>query len=216
MDAANPPLIRETFAVGPLQCNCTLLGDAVSRKALVIDPGGSAEVIAARLRELDLELLAIIHTHAHLDHFLASGRLKELTGASLYLHPDDRFLWDNLETQCRLFGIPYRPVPAPDHELHDDQELPCACGVTLHTPGHSPGSVSFWFPRQSLLIAGDTLFHHGIGRTDLWGGDQAAIERSIRHRLYVLDEDATVITGHGPPTRLGEEMRNNPFVRAAR
>lgn len=205
-------LIRETFSVGPLQCNCTLLGDPLTGTALVVDPGGSAKAIAARLDELGLKLVAIIHTHAHLDHILAAGELKELTGASLHLHGADRFLWDNLETQCELFGLPYTPVPAPDHELTDDQALPCADGVTLHTPGHTPGSVCFWFPRHSLLIAGDTLFRHGIGRTDLWGGDQAAIERSIRNRLYVLDEEATVITGHGPLTRLGDEMRNNPFV----
>lgn len=116
--------------------------------------------------------------------------------------------------QCRLFGVPYQPVPDPDQWLADDEELACGCGAALHTPGHTPGSMSFWFPQDKLLIAGDTLFRRGIGRTDLWGGDFAAIQRSIRERLYVLDEEATVVTGHGPDTQLGEEMRANPFVTA--
>ena len=98
--------------------------------------------------------------------------------------------------------------------LGDDEELACGCGVALHTPGHTPGSMSFWFADAKLLIAGDTLFRRGIGRTDLWGGDQRAIVRSIKERLYRLDEEAIVVTGHGPDTRLGDEMRENPFVRA--
>ena len=106
---------------------------------------------------------------------------------------------------------PHGHVPA--QWLADDEELACGCGVALHTPGHTPGSTSFWFAEAKLLIAGDTLFRRGIGRTDLWGGDYATIERSIR-RLYTLDEDATVVTGHGPDTRLGDEMRENPFIRA--
>ncbi|KJH83397.1 MBL fold metallo-hydrolase [Pseudomonas sp. KSR10] len=207
-------LISETFPVGPLQCNCTIIGDSLTGRAVVVDPGGDPEVILARIDALGLKVVNVIHTHAHLDHFLASGQIKERTGATLHLHKDDQFLWDSLEQQCRLFGVPYTPVPAPDCWLADDQALACGCGVALHTPGHTPGSMCFWFPDVKLLVAGDTLFRRGIGRTDLWGGDYATIERSIRQRLYCLDEDATVITGHGPQTRLGDEMRENPFVRA--
>ena len=213
MQAAST-LIHETFPVGPLQCNCTLIGDRLSKKALVVDPGGDHQKILDRLNAHGLTLVSIVHTHAHLDHFLASGKLKELTGATLHLHKGDQFLWDNLEMQCQRFGVPYKPVPAPDRWLEGDEELACGCGVAIHTPGHTPGSTSFWFAEQKLLIAGDTLFRRSIGRTDLWGGDYAQIEKSIRNRLYVLDEEATVITGHGPSTRLGDEMRENPFVRA--
>jgi len=156
MAAANPTLIRETFPVGPLQCNCTIIGDRLTGKAIVVDPGGEPEMLMARLQALGLRLVSIIHTHAHLDHFLASGRLKALSGATLHLHKDDQFLWDNLEMQCRMFGVPYAPVPAPDQWLSDDEELACGCGVALHTPGHTPGSMSFWFPEAKLLIAGDT------------------------------------------------------------
>ncbi len=209
----SPPLIRETFPVGPLQCNCTIIGDPISKKALVVDPGGDHEFILQRLQALNLTLVSIIHTHAHLDHFLASGLLKEKTGATLHLHKDDKFLWDNLEMQCNLFGVPYQPVPAPDLWISDDEELSCGC-VALHTPGHTPGSMSFWFAQDKLLIAGDTLFKGGIGRTDLWGGDAKAIQRSIRQRLYTLDEEAVVVAGHGPDTTIGYEMRQNPWVKA--
>ena len=214
MAATQTTLIRETFPVGPLQCNCTLIGDPVSKHAIVVDPGGDEQKILARLQHHSLTLVSIIHTHAHFDHFLASGRLKELTGATLHLHKADQPLWENLEMQCQMFGVPYTPVPSPDQWLSDDEALACGCGVALHTPGHTPGSMSFWFAEHKLLIAGDTLFRRGVGRTDLWGGDQRAIVRSIKERLYRLDEDAIVVTGHGPDTRLGDEMRENPFVRA--
>ncbi|MFN3581036.1 MAG: MBL fold metallo-hydrolase [Pseudomonas sp.] len=214
MDATLPRLIRETFPVGPLQCNCTIIGDPLSKKALVIDPGGDHQLILDRLDVLGLKVVSIIHTHAHLDHFLASGEMKKATGATLHLHKEDQFLWDNLEMQCKVFGVPYVPAPAPDQWLSDDEELACGCGVALHTPGHTPGSMSFWFPQDKLLIAGDTLFKRGIGRTDLWGGDYQLIEKSIRQRLYSLDEEAVVVTGHGADTRLGDEMRENPFIRA--
>ncbi|KXG79187.1 MULTISPECIES: MBL fold metallo-hydrolase [Pseudomonas] len=214
MNALPSTLIRETFPVGPLQCNCTLIGDPLSKKAIVVDPGGDEQKILARLQHHGLTLVSIIHTHAHFDHFLASGKLKELTGATLHLHKADQPLWENLEMQCQMFGMPYTPVPSPDRWLSDDEELACGCGVALHTPGHTPGSMSFWFAEHKLLIAGDTLFRRGVGRTDLWGGDQRAIVRSIKERLYRLDEEAIVVTGHGPDTRLGDEMRENPFVRA--
>ncbi|MBD1550855.1 MBL fold metallo-hydrolase [Pseudomonas typographi] len=208
-----PKLIRETFPVGPLQCNCTIIGDPLTKKALVVDPGGNPEQIMARLEQHGLKAVSILHTHAHLDHFLASGKMKEQTGATLHLHRGDQFLWDNLEMQCQLFGVPYTSVPPPDRWLEHGEALACGCGVALHTPGHTPGSMSFWFEGAGLLIAGDTLFRRGIGRTDLWGGDARQIVRSVQ-QLYTLDETAVVITGHGSDTTLGEEMRENPFVRA--
>jgi glyoxylase-like metal-dependent hydrolase (beta-lactamase superfamily II) len=122
-------IIRETFPVGPLQCNCTIIGDPITRKAIVVDPGGNHELILARLDALGLKVVSIIHTHAHLDHFLASGQLKEKTGATLHLHKEDQFLWDNLEMQCQMFGVPYTPVPSPDRWLADDEELACGCAA---------------------------------------------------------------------------------------
>ena len=209
-------IIVETIPVGPLQCNCTILGDVVSRKAIVVDPGGDAELLLERLVELNLQVERIIHTHAHLDHFLASGKMKEATGAKLALHREDLFLWDMLEDQCRMFGIPFEPPPPPDQWLENEEEIDLndLQGKALHTPGHTPGSMCFLFESQKLLIAGDTLFQGSIGRTDLWGGDFMKIEKSIQEKLYTLDEETSVITGHGESTSIGHEMRANSFVRA--
>ena len=209
-------IIVETIPVGPLQCNCTILGDLVSRKAIVVDPGGDAEILLERLAELNLQVERIIHTHAHLDHFLASGKMKEATGAKLALHREDLFLWDMLEDQCRMFGIFFEPSPPPDQWLENEEEIDQndLQGNALQTPGHTPGSMCFLFESQKILIAGDTLFQGSIGRTDLWGGDFKKIEKSIQEKLYTLDEETSVITGHGESTSIGHEMRANSFVRA--
>lgn len=209
-------LFIKTFPVGPLQCNCTILGNRVTGEATVIDPGGDAQKILDVLHAEGLKVTRILHTHAHFDHFLAAGELHEKTGAPLCLHQADRWLWENLELQCGLFNIPFKPVPAPQHWLEHEEDLPLAdCpGKALFTPGHTPGSMSFLFEAANLLIAGDTLFKGSIGRTDLWGGDYPTIERSIKTQLYTLDENLDVITGHGPSTVLGEEMRSNPYVQA--
>ncbi len=211
---ASSRYIRDTFPVGPLQCNCTILGDTQTGKGVVIDPGGDADVILSKIDSLGLRVVAIYHTHAHLDHILAAGTIKEKTGAPIYLHDDDRFLWDILEQQCQLFGVPYEPQPAPDLPIHDDQDLGCCSGVAIHTPGHTPGSTSFWFEDAKLLVAGDTLFKGAIGRTDLWGGSYPQIEKSIRERLYRLDDEAIVVTGHGPDTSIGDEKEHNRFIRS--
>ena len=210
----NTSIIVETIPVGPLQCNCTILGDLVSRKAIVVDPGGDSEILLERLVELNLQVERIIHTHAHLDHFLASGKMKEATGAKLALHREDLFLWDMLEDQCRMFGIPFEPPPPPDQWLENEEEIDLndLQGKALHTPGHTPGSMCFLFERQKFLIAGDTLFRGSIGRTDLWGGDFKKIEKSIQDKLYTLDEETSVITGHGESTSIGHEIRANSFV----
>ncbi|WP_421869370.1 MBL fold metallo-hydrolase [Motiliproteus sp.] len=207
-------LFRRTFPVGPLQCNCTLIGDTETGRAIVVDPGGDADKILNELNANGLQLVAIYHTHAHLDHVLAAGALKEKTGAPIYLHDQDNFLWDMIEQQCQMFGVPYTPQPDPDEVIKDDQDLGCCGGVAIHTPGHTPGSTSFWFEEAKLLIAGDTLFRRSIGRTDLWGGDYGQIEKSIKERLYTLDEQAVVVTGHGPDTTIGEEREQNMVIRA--
>jgi len=208
-------LIRATFPVPPLGCNCSIIGDPTTKHAIVVDPGGAHDKILAEVARLGLTVTALVHTHAHFDHFLASGEMKKATGAVLCLHPDDRKLWEMLETQCRMFGVPYAPVPLPDYWLKDEEEIAVGDvkGVALHTPGHTPGSMCFFFQQGRLLLAGDTLFRGGIGRTDLWGGDAQAIERSIRERLYTLEEATRVVTGHGPETDIGFEREYNPFVR---
>ncbi|MBI4401151.1 MAG: MBL fold metallo-hydrolase [Nitrospirae bacterium] len=209
-------MIRKTFPVPPLGCNCSIIGDSITKRAIVVDPGGAHERILHEVRDLGLTVVSILHTHAHFDHFLASGEMKKATGATLCLHRDDRELWEMLEVQCRLFGVPYVPVPQPDYWLQDEEKIILGGieGVALHTPGHTPGSMSFHFAGEKLVLAGDTLFRGGIGRTDLWGGDYDVIEQSIRERLYTLDEATRVVTGHGPETQIGLERDSNPFVRA--
>jgi len=208
-------MLRKTFSVPPLGCNCSIIGDPVTKQAIVVDPGGAPERILHEVHELGLTIVLLLHTHAHFDHFLASGALKQATGALICLHELDRALWDVLERQCRLFGVPYVPVPPPDHCVRDEEQIQVGGigGVALHTPGHTPGSLSFHFAAARLLLAGDTLFRGSIGRTDLWGGDFQAIEQSIRERLYTLDEGTTVVTGHGPETQIGFEREYNAFIR---
>ncbi|MEW6545131.1 MAG: MBL fold metallo-hydrolase [Nitrospirota bacterium] len=209
-------LMRTTFSVPPLGCNCTILGDPVTKQAVVVDPGGAAERILQEVQSLGLTIVRILHTHAHFDHFLAAGELKRATGATLCLHEEDRTLWEMVETQCRLFGVGSKAVPLPDHWLADEEKVSVGNvqGLALHTPGHTPGSMSFYFAPERLLLAGDTLFRGSIGRTDLWGGDFRAIEQSIRERLYTLEEGTLVITGHGPETEIGLEKDSNAFIRA--
>lgn len=210
---ATDRIVVKTFPVGPLQCNCSIIGDTLTGKALLVDPGGDAELILSELSALGLQVVAIIHTHAHLDHILAAGEIRKATGAPIYLHEEDMFLWEGVEEQCRRFGFPPITLPEPDHFLNDEHDLGCCGGIALHTPGHTPGSTSFWFAESKTLVAGDTLFRGSIGRTDLWGGDFDTIVSSIRDRLYTLDDDAVVITGHGPATRIGIEKETNMFVR---
>ena len=211
-----PTLIRKTFSVPPLGCNCSILGDPVTKQAIVIDPGGAHERILHEVRQLGLTVTHIVHTHAHFDHFLASGEIKKTTGATLCLHPDDLELWKMLEVQCRMFGVPYVSVPLPEHWLADEEKLRVGGieAIALHTPGHTPGSLSLYVPAEQLVLAGDTLFRGSIGRTDLWGGDFDAIEQSIRERLYNLADTTVVVTGHGPETAIGLEKETNQFVRA--
>ena len=211
---AQSQFIIRTFPVGPLQCNCSVIGDSLSGRALVIDPGGDADQILALVKELKLKVVAIIHTHAHLDHILAAGEIKKATGAPIFLHESDQFLWDLVDQQCAMFGVPPVTLPDPDHYIKDDQALECCGGVAIHTPGHTPGSVSFWFEQYKTLIAGDTLFSGSIGRTDLPGGDFDQIVTSIKERIYSLDDEAVVVTGHGPNTTIGSEKVTNGFVRA--
>lgn len=206
-------LVRKSFPVGPLQCNCTIIGDTVSGTGYVFDPGGNAERILSTVSDLGLDIIGIVHTHAHLDHILAAGVIHERTGAPIWLHRSDKFLWDTVEQQCRMWGVPYSPLPDPHHWIEHEQELACG-GNCIHTPGHTPGSVSFHFEPADLLIAGDTLFQGSVGRTDFPGGDAAQLKRSIQQRVYALDEATTVVPGHGPETSIGREMRFNAFVRA--
>ena len=212
-------MIIETLPVGPLQCNCSLLVDEETRRAIVIDPGGDFEKIRARIEKAGAEVAAIVHTHTHIDHVGATAPLQRWTRAPASIHEADRPLYELLPIQAQMIAVPLPEVCDIAGDLTD--ELVVRAGAielcVLHTPGHTPGSLSFVVRGDDATVAftGDTLFRRGIGRTDLWGGDSDLIFRSLRNRLMTLDEDTHVVAGHGPPTTIGEEKRANPFLRVA-
>ena len=209
-------LHRQTFPVGALGCNCTILADTASNEALVIDPGDEVPRIVAELKRAGLQVRGIVHTHAHIDHIGGSAELAAQTGAAAHLHPADAPLYALLTLQAQMLGLAAPAPPIPMQDLADGQSLRFGAyelGV-LHTPGHSPGSVCFLVPGCDLCFTGDTLFAGGVGRTDLWGGDGDALIHSIRDRLYSLPGDLALIPGHGPPSTLDRERRSNPYVRA--
>ena len=205
----------ETFPVGPLQCNCSIVVDEAAREAVVIDPGGEAERIARALEEAGVKAVALLHTHAHFDHVTGTGELARVTGAPIRLHPADNPLYEALPDQAAFFGMA-APAPAPiDAPLMDGEVISFGGSRlrVLHTPGHTPGSTSFLLEGDSpVLFSGDTLFRRSIGRTDLWGGDTNQILASIRKKLFALQGDVPVICGHGPGTTIEEEKRLNPFA----
>ncbi|HWZ86183.1 MAG TPA: MBL fold metallo-hydrolase [Thermoanaerobaculia bacterium] len=208
------PLV-ETFPVGPLQCNCTILADPVSGEAVVIDPGDEPERILRALEAAKLSPVALLHTHAHFDHITGSRGVQEATHAPIRLHPADRPLYDALPEQAAFFGLGAQAPLPPDAPLEDGESIRFGAYVvrTIHTPGHTPGSTCFLLEGDDpILFSGDTLFRRSIGRTDLWGGDTDAILASIRERLFILPGGVPVVCGHGPGTTIDEEKRLNPFA----
>lgn len=205
---------RETFPVGPLQCNCSILYDVEAHDATVVDPGGDLVKILGFLSTRGLKLRQIVVTHAHLDHIAGAKLLSEQTGAPVLLHQDDIPLLELMEQQAEWIGVATPTVAPPDLSAKDGLKLIVGSeiGEVFHTPGHTQGSISLHFPGSNLLLAGDTLFRGGIGRTDLWGGDSKQILRSIHERLLPLPEDTVVIAGHGSETTIGYESERNPFI----
>jgi hydroxyacylglutathione hydrolase len=211
-------LLVETFPAGPLQCNCSVLACADTKRAVVVDPGGETERIAEIVAHYDLTVCSIIHTHGHLDHIYGTRDVKQAHGGEICLHRGDTFLYEGFAMQCTMFGLPSHAVSPVDRFVeHGDKIALGKHGLdVIHTPGHTPGSVCFEITdgSRTIVFAGDTLFRRSIGRTDLPGGDPRALQRSIRERLYTRQLDAIVVPGHGPSTTLGEEAKANPFVRA--
>jgi len=207
-------MILETFPVGPLQCNCTLLGDQEAAEAIVVDPGDEVGRIHRRLNELGLTLKQILVTHAHIDHVGGALKLKRLTGAPIFLNENDLPLLKMMEMQAGWLGIEPPETAPPDESLADGLVVGLARfpAEVLHTPGHTQGSVCLHFAPLRLLLAGDTLFAGSIGRTDLPGGNHPQIIDSIQSRLLPLPDETKVITGHGPATTIGNERRRNPFL----
>ncbi len=210
-------VIVVSFPVGLLQCNCVVLGDPVTKEAIVVDPGGDEDKVRAVLGEHGLRCRAILNTHTHIDHVGANHALKEATGAQVMLHEADLPLYDSLPAQALMLGgfLPAPPRAKVDEYVHQGDRVSAGAVAleVLHTPGHTPGSVCFQLPGEApLLLSGDTLFAGSIGRTDLWGGDYDQEIASIRKRILALDDRTRVIPGHGPATTIGRERRHNPFL----
>jgi hydroxyacylglutathione hydrolase len=208
-------MIVESFPVGPLQCNCSIIGCPETGEAAVIDPGGDVEKIVEFAKSKNLTIKYLLHTHAHFDHIMGSRELKELTGAKICLNKSDESLYQNLLKQCSMFGFKATdPLPVDhflDHEEH--VQIGKVKASVIHTPGHTPGSLCFCLQdKDSILFSGDTLFNRSIGRTDLWGGSFEDIIKSITTRLMVLDDSTRVVPGHGPDTDIWSEKKQNPFL----
>jgi len=205
----------ETFPVGPLQCNCTILGDEEAGEAIVIDPGDEVGRIQRRLTALGLKLKQILVTHAHIDHVGGALKLKRLTGAPILLNEDDLPQLKIMAMQADWLGVETPETAPPDASLAEGLRvgLERYPAEVIHTPGHTQGSVCLHFAPLNMVIAGDTLFAGSIGRTDLPGGNSQQILDSIHSRLLALPEETKVLPGHGPATTIGAERRSNPFLR---
>lgn len=207
----------ETFAVGPLACNCSILTDEVSGDAIVVDGGDGIDEVMERITRNGWSAKYLIHTHAHIDHIGDLGRLRQLCRGKALLHAADLPVYQTLPFQAQWIGLARAPrVVALDGELRDGDVLELGslrCRV-LHTPGHTPGSVCFEVAdgKQCTLLTGDTLFAGSIGRWDLGGTSMEEIVNSIRTKLLPYEDVTPVFPGHGPFTTIGIERRSNPYL----
>ena len=211
-------MILETFPVGPLQCNCTILGDEETHEAIVVDPGDEITRIHNRLNALGLTLRQILVTHAHIDHVGGAMKLKSLTGAPIFLNEADLPLLEMMPAQAAWIGVQTPEVSPPDEGLTDGRRvgLEHYPAQVIHTPGHTEGSICLHFAPLKMVLAGDTLFASSIGRTDLPGGNYEQIIDSIHTRLLTLPDETKVVPGHGQATSIGIERRTNPFLKEQR
>jgi hydroxyacylglutathione hydrolase len=208
-------MIHEIIPVGQLLCNCSILGNEETGEAVVIDPGDDIERVKEILERHRLKPALIVATHAHIDHVGGIEKLKRATGAAVLMHAADLPLYENLAAQAAWLGMEPPKAVEVDQFLKEGDRLR-AGGLeleVLHTPGHSPGSVSLYLPgKHSRIFSGDTLFQSSIGRTDLWGGSFEEIMRSIRETLLAFPDETPVFPGHGPATTIGAERGSNPFL----
>eukprot|EP00755_Sulcionema_specki_P000402 Sspe_Gene.115086::Locus_101980_Transcript_1_1_Confidence_1.000_Length_753::g.115086::m.115086 len=215
----------ESFPVGPLSCNCTIVGDTETGDAVVVDPGGNVDKIIRKLEDAKLKCNRVLVTHGHLDHILGAEEIKRRTGAVILLNKEDLFLWNRVEAQCADFGVPglTKALKDPDGWIHDGDVIQWAPNLTvkcLHTPGHTPGSTSYYFEQHAVCCSGDTLFKGSIGRTE-WRGipslegtsNQQQELKSIKDKLFSLPEETVVVAGHGPQTSIGREKSSNMMLR---
>src|SRR5271165_1145070 len=207
-------MIHEILPVGPLQCNCSIIGDEASHEAMVIDPGDDIADVLALIAKHNLQVKQIVITHAHIDHVGGAMKLRAATGAPILLNQNDSALLKMLDVQAAWLGMKPPGKVEIDHSVGESDKVQAGplTAQVLHTPGHTEGSICLYFPLENKLIAGDTLFAGSIGRTDLPGGSFDKIIRSLHEKVLALPDETTVIPGHGPVTTIGEERESNPFL----
>ena len=207
-------MIHEILPVGPLQCNCSVIGDDVSHEAIVIDPGDDIEDVLAIVRKHKLQVKQIVITHAHIDHVGGAMKMRAATGAPILLNQNDYALLKMLDEQAAWIGMDSPGKVDIDQSVGQADTIKAGSLVAdvIHTPGHTEGSVCLYFPTEKKLIAGDTLFAGSIGRTDLPGGSMQKILRSLQDKVLALPDETIVVPGHGPLTTIGEERESNPFL----
>jgi len=198
--------------VGPLATNAYIIHCTVTKKALIVDPGGDPHLISSYIAENELEPVEIVVTHGHSDHIAAVAHLKREYGIGFAIHEADREMVKHSVREARYWGMGTIEEPEIDRTIGDGDtiEIGEVRGSVIHTPGHSPGGISLHF--GDFVVVGDTLFNRSVGRTDLQGGSMETLARSIRNRLFTLPDETVVYCGHGPETTIGEERRENPFV----
>ncbi len=206
-------MIIKELAVGPLMANCIILGCEKTKESVVIDPGDETDRIIRSLADLSLKVKYIINTHGHFDHVGGNKKMKDVTGADILIHALDAPMLGEVSAGAASFGLSVQDSPPSDHTVEDNESISFG-NITLkviHTPGHSQGGISLY--TDGNVFVGDTLFAGSIGRTDLPGGDYDTLISSIHKKLFVLEDDVRVFSGHGPQTTIGREKRYNPFTR---
>lgn len=203
-----------TLPNGQFAENCYLIADTARREAVIVDPGEEPAMFLAELDTRAWSLSAIWLTHAHIDHVMGVGEVRRRTGVPIHLHAADRALYDALPRQAEWFGLRLEAAPAPDRELVHGETVRIGRFEfeVRHTPGHSPGSVSF--VGDGMVIGGDVLFAGSIGRTDLPGGDLPTLMSSIQRHFLTLPDSTILRSGHGPESTIGIERLTNPFLTA--
>lgn len=201
-----------TLPLGPFQQNTRILFDG--RAALIIDPGAQADIIYNYIRNNSLEVKAILLTHAHFDHVGALDEIREHYDVSVYMHKDEQVIFDYVPQQAKMFQLNITHLKPVTHFIEDGEILNLLGQEVhvIHTPGHTPGGVCYYFKNESFVVVGDTLFLNSIGRTDLPGGNYEQIIDSIKSKLLTLPESTVVMSGHGDNSLIGNEKRGNPFL----
>jgi hydroxyacylglutathione hydrolase len=207
-------MIHEILPVGPLQCNCSIIGDETTHEGMVIDPGDDIEDVLDLIEKHSLKIKQIVITHAHIDHVGGAMKLRAATGAPILLNQNDYALLKMLDVQAAWIGMKDPGKVEIDHSLGQSDKVQAGSltADVIHTPGHTEGSICLYFPLENKLVAGDTLFAGSIGRTDLPGGSMEKIIRSLREKVMALPDDTLVVPGHGPLTTIGQERESNPFL----